>query len=102
MRGHLRSQRPYGIQGVVTRVSEAARLAEIEQEQRHVDRVYARLAVIRELAQLTQREAYRLARARTPGSLVERDAMVFHASRRLQALDTQYEGLVFGRLDLRD
>src|SRR5262249_50645223 len=41
-----------------------------------------------------------MARARTPGSLVERDAMVFHAARRLRALDAEYEGLVFGRLDL--
>ena len=49
-----------------------------------------------------QREGYRLARARTPGSLVERDAMVYHAARRLRALDAEYEGLVFGRLDLGD
>ncbi len=28
--------------------------------------------------------------------------MVFHTARRLRALDTEYEGLVFGRLDLRD
>ncbi len=41
-----------------------------------------------------------MARARTPGSLVERDAMVFQAARRIRALDTEYEGLVFGRLDL--
>ncbi|MDN5798027.1 MAG: AAA family ATPase [Intrasporangium sp.] len=34
------------------------------------------------------------------GSLFERDALVFHAARRRTALDTQYEGLVFGRLDL--
>src|SRR3712207_9256524 len=27
--------------------------------------------------------------------------MVFHAARRRHALDTEYEGLVFGRLDLR-
>jgi DNA helicase IV len=41
-----------------------------------------------------------VARARTPGSLVERDAMVYHAARRIRALDAEYEGLVFGRLDL--
>ena len=28
--------------------------------------------------------------------------MVFHAAQRLRALDAEYEGLVFGRLDLRD
>src|SRR4029453_7781556 len=43
-----------------------------------------------------------MARARTPGSLVERDAMVYHAAQRMRALDAEYEGLVFGRLDLRD
>ena len=33
-------------------------------------------------------------------ALFQRDALVFHAARRRAALDTQYEGLVFGRLDL--
>ena len=32
--------------------------------------------------------------------LFERDALVFHAARRQHALDSQYEGLVFGRLDI--
>ena len=32
--------------------------------------------------------------------LFERDALMFHAAKRRTALDTQYEGLVFGRLDL--
>jgi len=41
-----------------------------------------------------------MARARTPGSLVERDAMVYHAARRRRMLDAEHEGLVFGRLDL--
>ncbi len=35
------------------------------------------------------------------GALVERDAMVFHAARRRHELETEHEGLVFGRLDLR-
>ncbi|HEX6497841.1 MAG TPA: UvrD-helicase domain-containing protein [Micromonosporaceae bacterium] len=74
---------------------------EIAVEQRHVDRVYARLEVLRREA--TQREAagYRLARVGTFSALVERDAMVYHLARRRRALDSEHEGLVFGRLDLR-
>lgn len=81
-------------------MSEDVRQIEIAAEQRHVDRVYARVEALRAEAAVAQREGYRLARARTPGSLVERDAMVYHAARRLRALDAEYEGLVFGRLDL--
>src|SRR5262249_55534800 len=77
-----------------------SREAEIATEQRHVDRVYARVETLRAEAQRNQREGHRLARPRTPGSLVERDAMVYHAARRTRALDAEYEGLVFGRLDL--
>jgi hypothetical protein len=83
-------------------LSEVTRQAEIAKEQHHVNRVYARLETLRAQAQQTQREGYRLAHARTPGSLVERDAMVHHAAMRLRALDAEYEGLVFGRLDLSD
>jgi hypothetical protein len=83
-------------------VSEPTLQAEIAREQRHVDRVYARVEKLRAEAEEIHREGFRMARARTPGSLVERDAMVFHAARRLRALDAEYEGLVFGRLDLRD
>src|SRR6476661_3274538 len=36
------------------------------------------------------------------GGLVERDAMVFQAARRIATLDAAHEGLVFGRLDLKD
>lgn len=74
---------------------------EIAVEQRHVDRVYARLAVLRQAAVRAERDGYRIARVGTFGSLVERDAMVFHAARRRHALDSEHEGLVFGRLDLR-
>jgi DNA helicase IV len=80
---------------------EFTRESEIAAEQRHVDRVYARVEALRSQAQRLQRDGLRLARARTPGSLVERDAMVHHAAVRLRALDAEYEGLVFGRLDLR-
>jgi hypothetical protein len=75
---------------------------EIAAEQRHVDRVYARLAELRRAAVHAEREGYRLAGVGTYGSLVERDAMVFHAAQRRHALDSEHEGLVFGRLDMRD
>jgi DNA helicase IV len=75
---------------------------EIAVEQRHVDRVYARIEQLRLDAARAEREGYRIARVGTFGSLVERDAMVFHAARRRHALDAEHEGLVFGRLDLRD
>ena len=75
---------------------------EIAVEQRHVDRVYARLAELRRTAARAEKEGYQLARVGTFGALVERDAMVFHAARRRHALDAEHEGLVFGRLDLRD
>lgn len=75
---------------------------EMAVEQRHLDRVYARLAELRRSAAQWERDGYRLARVGNVGALVERDAMVFHAARRRHALDTEHEGLVFGRLDLRD
>ena len=81
---------------------------EIAVEQAHVDLVYTELAKAGERAGLV--EADGLARGRTDrvGSareeemtgLFERDALVFHAARRRNALDSQYEGLVFGRLDI--
>ncbi|SDZ40209.1 DNA helicase IV [Micromonospora pattaloongensis] len=74
---------------------------EIAAEQRHVDRVYARLDQLRSDAARAEKDGYRLARVGNFGALVERDAMVFHAARRRHALDAEREGLVFGRLDLR-
>ncbi|MEU1749683.1 HelD family protein [Micromonospora arida] len=75
---------------------------EIAVEQRHLDRVYARLAELRRSAVRAERDGYRMARVGTHGALVERDAMVFHAAQRRHTLDAEHEGLVFGRLDLRD
>ncbi|WP_189079161.1 HelD family protein [Mangrovihabitans endophyticus] len=72
---------------------------EIALEQEHVDRVYTRLAELRRDASRAEREGYRMSGVGTFGSLVERDAMVFHAARRRHALDAEHEGLVFGRLD---
>jgi len=73
---------------------------EIAVEQQHVDRVYTRLAELRRDASRAEKEGYQMAGVGTYGALVERDAMVFHAARRRQTLDTEHEGLVFGRLDL--
>lgn len=82
--------------------------AEIAAEQAHVDQVYAELTKAGERAALVEAEG--LARGRTDRTgeareeeitgLFERDALVFNAGRRRQSLQTQYEGLVFGRLDL--
>ena len=73
---------------------------EIAIEQEHVDRVYIRLAELRKDASRAEKEGYQMAGVGTFGALVERDAMVFHAAKRRHALDTEHEGLVFGRLDL--
>jgi DNA helicase IV len=87
--------------GSLEQVSDATVLQqEIAAEQQHVDRVYARLAQLRILATRAEKEGYKQAGVGTFGALVERDAMVFHAARRRHALDTEHEGLVFGRLDL--
>ncbi|WP_028937272.1 HelD family protein [Pseudonocardia spinosispora] len=77
-----------------------SREREIEAEQRHVDRVYDRLAELRAEAQELRSQGYRRGQERHPGALFERDVMVFQASRMLRELETEHEGLVFGRLDL--
>src|ERR1035437_8193073 len=82
--------------------------AEIAVEQKLVDRVYEELAKATERASMVEAEG--LARGRTDRTgdirdeeitgLFERDALVFNANKRRTILETQYEGLVFGRLDL--
>lgn len=81
-------------------MTDAVRDAEISAEQHYLDRVYARLAQLRESAAEAERAGYGLAAVGTFGAYVERDAMVFHAARRRRALAAEHEGLVFGRLDL--
>jgi DNA helicase IV len=89
-------------------VTQAEVAREIAREQEHVDRVYA------ELEKATRRAADvaadGLARGRTDRTgdvrdeeltgLFERDALVYAAARRRASIERQYEGLVFGRLDL--
>ncbi|GGL07261.1 HelD family protein [Mangrovihabitans endophyticus] len=79
-----------------------ARTQEIAGEQTFVDRVYARVEVVRAQSRELAREGHSRAAAGPVGALVERDAMVRHAASRLRALDAEEEGLVFGRLDFDD
>ena len=83
---------------------------EIALEQAHVDRVYAELEKASDRASSLEAEGMARGRAQRSGDLrdedltglFERDAMVYAAARRRHTIDHQYEGLVFGRLDLGD
>ena len=76
--------------------------AEIKAEQAYVDVVHERLEQSAEVARSLVKEGYARGHIGHEGGLVERDAMVFQASRRLAALNAAHDGLVFGRLDLVD
>jgi DNA helicase IV len=86
---------------------DAVRQTEIAVEQRHVDRVYARLAEVRSETEAMRDRGYQLAHGADREAifeqaqmLIERDVMVQYANKVLQALDAEHEGLVFGRLDV--
>jgi len=89
-------------------VTQDSLAAEIAVEQERVDKVYAELDKATARATLVETEG--LARGRTDRTgdirdeeitgLFERDVLVFNANKRRTILETQYEGLVFGRLDL--
>lgn len=74
---------------------------EIAREQAFVDRVHRQLADAGKAARELAREGHDRGRLGHEGGLVERDAMVFQAAKRMAQLDAAHEGLVFGRLDLR-
>jgi len=74
---------------------------EIADEQAFVDKVYRQLEVSAAAAQRLAKEGHDRGRLGHEGGLVERDAMVFQAARRIAQLDAAHEGLVFGRLDMR-
>src|SRR4051794_41801528 len=74
--------------------------AELAAEQAFVDRVYVQLEKSSRNAQAIAREGYGRGALGHEGGLVERDAMVYQAARRIAQLDAAHEGLVFGRLDL--
>ena len=75
---------------------------EIAHEQDFVDRVYLQLELSARHAEALAKEGHGRARLGHEGGLVERDAMVFQAAKRLATLNAAHEGLVFGRLDLGD
>ncbi|WP_433209419.1 HelD family protein [Dactylosporangium sp. CS-047395] len=81
-------------------MSDEVRDSEIAAEQSYLDRVYVRLDQLRISAAEVEKAGYSLARVGNHGALVERDAMVYHAARRRRALESEHDGLVFGRLDL--
>jgi hypothetical protein len=76
--------------------------AEIAHEQAFVDTVYVRLEESTKAAQALAVEGRARGTVGHEGGLLERDAMVFQAAKRVATLDAAHEGLVFGRLDLLD
>ncbi|MPZ85146.1 MAG: AAA family ATPase [Actinophytocola sp.] len=84
----------------------SVRQAEIAAEQAHVDVVYARVEEMRVEARDMRRRGDQLAHGarneaifEQAAMLFERDVMVRHANQILRSLDSEHEGLVFGRLD---
>ena len=73
---------------------------EVAREQEYVDAVYAQLEKAAASAQALAKEGLARGRIGNEGGLVERDAMVFQAARRMATLNAAHEGLVFGRLDM--
>ncbi|MGH3505924.1 MAG: HelD family protein [Nocardioidaceae bacterium] len=74
---------------------------EIKYEQSVVDRIYTRLEAAISSAKQLAADGHARARLGNEGGLVERDAMVFQASKRLATLNAAHDGLVFGRLDMQ-
>lgn len=75
--------------------------SEIAAEQAFVDRVYIQLEEAARNAEQLAREGLNRGKLEHEGGLVERDAMVYQAAKRIAQLDAAHEGLVFGRLDVR-
>ncbi|UDY23684.1 HelD family protein [Nocardioides sp. Kera G14] len=73
---------------------------EVATEQAFVDRVYVQLETSARNAQEIAKEGHARGGLGHEGGLVERDAMLFQAAKRIAQLDAAHEGLVFGRLDL--
>lgn len=81
-------------------VNDELEAREIATEQAYVDEVYVQLENSAANARALATEGHRRGRLGHEGGLVERDAMVFQAAKRIAQLDAAHEGLVFGRLDL--
>jgi DNA helicase IV len=83
---------------------------ELAVEQAHVDLVYSRLAEATRTAQqvatagrsLYQSDRGSYVREEDGTGLYERDVFAFQTAKRLAILDSEHEGLVFGRLDRTD
>ncbi|WP_198587277.1 HelD family protein [Glycomyces xiaoerkulensis] len=75
---------------------------EVAIEQEFVDRVYDRVEVLRADAETHRQAGFAHRDATVPGAQFERDVFVYRAARRIADLDSQHEGLVFGRLDFED
>ena len=81
---------------------------EIALEQAHVHKVYDNLATATASArtmaqqgqQMFQTDRTSFHREEDSTALFERDAFAYQAARRLAVLDSEHEGLVFGRLDM--
>ncbi|MDF9715153.1 UvrD-helicase domain-containing protein [Nocardioides sp. ChNu-99] len=80
--------------------SEDLAAREVATEQAFVDHVQAQLVHSTQRAQRLAAEGHARGKLGHEGGLVERDAMVFQAAKRMAQLDAAHEGLVFGRLDL--
>lgn len=74
---------------------------EIAREQEFVDTVYRQLEESTRSAEELAAEGRARGQLGHEGGLVERDAMLYQAARRMATLDAAHEGLVFGRLDMR-
>ena len=73
---------------------------EIAAEQDFVDVVYRQLEASSASASALAQEGIGRGQLGHEGGLVERDAMVFQAAKRMASLDAAHDGLVFGRLDM--
>lgn len=74
---------------------------EVKHEQSVVDRIYTRLDAATRAALSLAADGHARAQVGNEGGLVERDAIVFQAAKRIATLDAAHDGLVFGRLDTR-
>ncbi|WP_093613707.1 HelD family protein [Streptomyces indicus] len=73
---------------------------ELAIEQRHLDRVYARLEEKIHEAEFLMQDAAKRSQVGTPGALAERDAQVYRAGIHLNRLNNEFEDFLFGRIDL--
>ena len=75
---------------------------ELQREQQHVDRAYARLEVLRLRAEERSADVLAQGRGGTHQARHDRDALVRSTLHRLDQIDAAEYGLVFGRIDERD